>query len=68
MTAWTEAERRVRRADYDRHHRSGHAAHESGRHARIPADIIVLDRDPYPCVRCGEREGCRHRTAFGWGR
>lgn len=27
----------------------------------IPADVVILDRDPSPCFLCEVREGCRHR-------
>lgn len=65
--SWVEARRRAARAEYARVYKGGHAAHQAGAPIKVPADVVVLDRDPSPCVRCGEREGCRHRSAFGWG-
>jgi hypothetical protein len=64
--SWTAAQRRQKRREYDRLYRSGETA--TGRNPRIvvPTDVTVLDRDPSPCFRCGEREGCRHRRAFAW--
>lgn len=62
--AWTSAARKVRRDTYARNHASGHG--DKGKRLVVPADIVVLDRDPAPCFRCGEREGCRHRSVFGW--
>lgn len=31
----------------------------------VPADVVILDRDPSPCWMCETRAdvGCRHRSA-----
>jgi hypothetical protein len=63
--AWTSAQLRNRREEYARNHQSPHSQRGQCR-VYIPDDIVILDRDPSPCFRCGEREGCKHRTAFGW--
>ena len=62
MSSWTEAERRASRNEYARLYQTGHQ-HRASHVVEIPADIIVLERDPSPCGFCGVRGDvpCRHR-------
>jgi hypothetical protein len=61
--AWTSAQRRNRREST---RATTSPATRTVPRLVVPDDIVILDRDPAPCFRCGEREGCKHRTAFGW--
>lgn len=56
---WTSAQRRVSRAEYARLYATGHR-HKAA-HVDVPADVTVMERDPFPCGYCASRDGCKHR-------
>lgn len=61
-TAWTDARRARRRADYARNEATGHHIN-AGHSVTVPADVTVMERDPSPCGYCGVRGDvpCKHK-------
>jgi hypothetical protein len=62
VTRWNDREARWARAYRERNYRSTSPHRNTASiPVDVPDDITVLTRDPSPCFKCGEKDGCRHR-------